>query len=153
MSTAAQRRPRKIDDPTQLGAPQILAIAESEYRTLFPVLTKEGISSVFHALAKIWYPDTNRHKKEAPKVFAHISALHDIAAAQLKERIENGPGVLKLQLLDRSWIDYPYLKKNKLDVGEAYIANKSVAFAVRLEYADLFENAVRRIKNLHFTHG
>lgn len=135
-------------DAERATANEILAIPEEEPERLFPN-DPDGIARVRKDLAKKWHPDINKDPK-AEETFKHVNAL----AAKAEEKIVNGtwhtPGLLEIEDTDGKKSRLKYIKRHSFELGEFYISSTKVAYVVREQFKDLFDNAVRQIENFKF---
>lgn len=106
----------------------------------------------FHALSRRWHPDHNSDAA-ALHVFQHIARLYAQAQERLRNNTWRGAGVLEVTG-KRAGMSYPrqlaYHKVHPFELGEMYVADEFVAFAVRHEYQDLFDNAKRHLAGFRY---
>lgn len=144
---------KTIRDKTNLSGAQILAISGNTPEQLFSgdlgTAQKE-----YHALCRCWHPDRNRDVR-ATAVFQRVTELYRKAQELIKAERWRGAGILKLP--DRgsgaagcAARHLKYQKRVDFELGEMYLAENEVAFAVERQYADLFENARRQIAKFRF---
>jgi hypothetical protein len=127
----------KLDD---LTAEQILAI-NSPYH-LFQTTT---IEKPLRKLQQIWHPDRN-HNPLATSVMSHINSL--------AERVENGDFgdviIYTENTGSKTTYIFKYLKKVPIEIGTMYIGKRTVLFQVTNENQDLFDVAIRSMKELTY---
>lgn len=106
----------------------------------------------FYALSRLWHPDHNP-QRDALQVFQHIARLYAQAQECLKNNTWRGAGVLTVNAT-RAGMSYPrqfaYHKVRPFELGEMYLAETAVIYAVRREFADLFENARRHLAGFRY---
>ena len=143
---------KTIEDKINLTATEILAIPQKSPEKLFSGAL-EIAKIEYHTLCRRWHPDYNQDK-DATVVFQHVNNLYQTAQRLIETNGWRGAGVLELLLAGsgaasatkRIW----YFKKADFELGEMYIGETEIAFAVKRDYADLFENARRRIASFKF---
>lgn len=143
---------KTIEDKINLTAAEILAIPEKSPEKLFSGVL-EIARSEYHTLCRRWHPDYNRDAN-ATTVFQHVNNLYQTAQQLIETNSWRGAGVLELPLAGSGAASAAkrirYFKKADFELGEMYIGETQIAFAVRRDYADLFENARRKIANFQF---
>lgn len=138
-----------------LSAHKILSIRSAE--TLFSQSLDEA-KREYRALVRRWHPD-NCMEARAQEVFNHIVLLY----ADAREKAENGKwdepfekaekevhGAKKFRLDTGAAKTIIYESMRTFELGTMYIAHNAVTFEVGAEFADLFHNARRQIRNLKF---
>lgn len=132
-----------------LSAAQILAIPADQPERLFTNNADE-IKSLFRQLAKKWHPDRNPGDKQAGEAFARLASLKAKADEKLEAGIWEEPGVVRLQQKSGKTATIHYLKKHDFELGQFYICDGQIAYVVRPEFKDLFDNALNAIRNFKF---
>ncbi len=149
-----------IESEIDLEARRILAIAANQPEKLFTgdlwIAKNE-----FHELSRRWHPDRNKHRT-ATQVFQRIAELYRAAQELIGANRWRGAGVLELSA-DENAADnragnvvlkrIPYFKIVPFELGEMYVGETAVAFAIERQYSDLFANARRRIMNFRFANA
>jgi hypothetical protein len=143
---------KTIEDKIKLTADEILAMPEKSPEKLFSGVL-EIAKTEYHTLCRRWHPDYNRDAN-ATAVFQHVNNLYQTAQHLIETDGWRGAGVLELPaaasgrgLIARRM---RYFKRADFELGEMYIGDMEIAFTVKREYADLFENARRRIASFKF---
>lgn len=149
-----------IENEIDLEARRILAISADQPEKLFTGdlwIAK----SEFHELSRRWHPDRNRHLA-ATTVFQRIAELYRAAQDLIRANRWRGAGVLELAADENAGDEstsnvvlkrIPYFKIVEFELGEMYVGETAVAFAVEQQYADLFLNANRRITSFRFANA
>ena len=147
-------------DVQTLSAEKLLDIPEAEPERLFSGDAATA-KSEFKRLAMRWHPDHNRNDKAAENVFTHVDVLFKSAVRKIEKggwrepavKIEDEePNVLILraktggQPIKR----IRYRKHAGFELGDCYIGRTIVAYVVKNDYADLFENARRIIAGFRY---
>ncbi len=131
-----------------LSAAELLAIPENEPEKLF----KKGaddITSAYHKLAKLWFPDINKDPKAAD-VFRHVKALRDKANDKLTSGTWQEAGKFTCRLKDGREFQVRSDARFSFDLGTMHIAPSTITYVVAREHEDLFKNAVKQIKAIDF---
>lgn len=135
--------------PENITADQFLAIPGGDPERLFSAGKKDQIKKEYHKLAMRWHTDRNSDPR-AKDVMQRLTELYDRA----NEKIEQGkweiPNFFTFQTIDGKKKKVDYLKKTLFELGEMYIAEASVAFAVNKTERDLFDNAKSIISSLKY---
>ena len=143
---------KTITDKIDLTAAEILAIPEKSPEKLFSGAL-EIARSEYHTLCRRWHPDYNR-AADATAVFQHVNNLYQTAQRLIETNGWRGAGVLELPVTESGAASAAkrirYFKRADFELGEMYVGATEIAFAVKREYADLFENARRKIANFQF---
>lgn len=143
---------KTITDKINLTAAEIFAIPEKSPEKLFSGVL-EIAKNEYHALCRRWHPDFNGDAN-ATAVFQHVNNLYRMALKLIETGGWRGAGVLELPLAESRTASasrrIQYFKRTDFELGEMYVGETEIAFAVRREYADLFENARRKIANFQF---
>ncbi len=138
-----------------LNAQKILFITSAEF--LFSQSPYEA-KREYRALALRWHPD-NSLEARAQEVFSHIIFLYREAQEKSAngtwdepfEKVEEeAPGAKKFRLETGAARTVEYASRRPFELGTMYIADDTVTFEVKAEFADLFHNARRQIRNLKF---
>ncbi len=150
-------------DVQTLSAEKLLSILEAEPERLF---SRDAVSAKleFKRLAMRWHPDHNRNNKAAEGVFTHVDAVFKSAIRKLEKgdwrepavKIEDEePNVLMLRAdTGRQPIKrIRYRKRAPFELGDCYIGRTIVAYVIKSDYADLFENARRIIAGFRYGSG
>ncbi|MEZ5426870.1 MAG: J domain-containing protein [Pyrinomonadaceae bacterium] len=133
---------------TSLSSERILSISPDAPEKLFsgdPTKAK----SEYRALGRCWHPDHNPNP-EAGRVFQHISALYKKALELIETDSWRGPGTLELERGSSVFRRVSYFRIVPFELGEMYVGEREVVFSVRRQYADLMENARKRIGEFRF---
>lgn len=143
---------KTIEDKINLTAAEILSIPEKSPEKLFSGAL-EIAKSEYHTLCRRWHPDYNRDE-DATAVFQHVNNLYQTAQRLIEMNCWRGAGVLELPVAGSGATSVfrriLYFKRADFELGEMYIGETEIAFAVERQYADLFENARRRIASFQF---
>lgn len=131
-----------------LDADALLAIPVTQPEKLFPH-DENGIKDLFRELVRKWHPDRNKTPKAA-EVFRRVTELKDKAEEKLTNGGWHTPGLLEIKQPSGKTATIRYLKKHDFELGEMYICKDKIAYVVRPEFKDLFNNAVDRIRNTRF---
>ena len=99
---------------------------------------------------KTWHPDRHGGDKFASDVLAQINVLYDDAVRRITDGTWGGKSSFRFDLSDGKHVDVQYHVSRPFELGQMYIADTHVTFAVAKEHTDLFENAVNRIKGLTY---
>jgi len=133
-------------DPSSLTAPELLALAEPE-RLFSPTLA--AVKREYRALAWAWHPDRNP-AAEAAQVFAHLGGLYRAAVEKLARGIWHAPGLFQCTAPDGAVHMIRYHARHAFELGEMLLGRTAIAFVVRREFADLYDNAGRAIGRFRF---
>lgn len=138
---------------TEPTADQILAISPQAPEKLFTG-DREIARNEFYELSRRWHPD-RRPDPRATLVFQRLSELYRTALEYLDANCWRGAGVLELPVSGSGkgaivTRRINYFKCRPFELGAMYIAKTEVAFAVERRFADLFDNARRRIESFRF---
>lgn len=102
------------------------------------------------ALAAVWHPDRNISDPQAGKVLQHINALYQAALNQLASGTWEGGGVLELPASAPGLRELRYLQRRDFELGERFIGETFVAYAVEKAYRELYEAALRLIGGFRY---
>ena len=122
-----------------MNASEILNISITRPDKLFHELNE--IDSTYKVLAKTWHPDVN-HDPKASDVLAHINVLYELAQKAAK----NGSwGFTNTLIIPGAKGDmmFPYIAAMAHELGELYITETSVIYAVKKEYENLYKQFSR----------
>jgi hypothetical protein len=136
--------------PAELTAEAILEIPEAQPEQLFEP-DEIAIKRRYRDLVSIWHSDLRPSDARAVHVLRQINMLHAAAKQKLASGFWELPGELKLIEKDtgkRSTLKYA--KKHDFELGEMYISQSLVTYAVKKDYADLFENARSALRTLEY---
>jgi hypothetical protein len=132
----------------KLTAAQILALDEKTPERLFPRDEAE-VKRIYHGLAKIWYPDVNPDPLAAD-VFKRLAALHEAAKQKLTNNTWQEPGTFTCHLKSGKTFRVRSDAVRDFELGTLHVSPTTITYVVDRQYADLFQNAVQRIKALAF---
>lgn len=137
----------------KLTASDILSIAETAPELLFKP-DETDIKTRFRQLSMLWHPDKRPGDAEAANVFERVTRLKDIANERFKAGTWKVPGEMLLtDVATGKKFKVKYTKQRDFELGEMYISEGHVTYALRKENKDLFENARRAISGLTFADG
>ena len=127
-----------------MTADEILSITNPE--SLFPF---DALDKVYKELAKKWHPDVNKNPKSA-EVFMHISTLHTVAVEKVRTGAWGFTGVI--QFMDKTGMKYrmKYRYHEPFELGEMYVADRSLCYIVAEKNKRLFHNGIQAIKDFKF---
>lgn len=128
-----------------LTADAILALNEPERLFSSP----DAVKDEHRDLAKHWHPDRNKDPK-AVSVIAQINRLYDEAQKRIKIGHWHAPGLIELLGADGKKRRIRYRRRHTFELGEFVYGDTAIAFLIRNEFADLFENARKRIAGLTY---
>lgn len=131
-----------------MTADSILKIPEFEPEHLFPKDESEA-KDKYHELMLLWHPDTNK-APEAQQVSDHLIKLYKKACEKIRLGTWALPNCLLLKGEDGKERKIKFRRKRKFEIGEMYYGNKVLAYVVRSDCADLFDNALNQIKRLKY---
>jgi hypothetical protein len=154
------RTGRSMRDLQTLSAGKLLGIPEVEPERLFSGDAGTA-KSEFRRLAMRWHPDRNRNDPAAENVFTHVDALFKNAIRKIETggwhepavKIEDEEAnvlVLRADAGRRPLKRIRYRKHAPFELGDCYIGRTIVAYVVKNDYADLFENACRVIAGFRY---
>lgn len=135
----------------KLTAQDILGIDENAPELLFEN-DEKAIKSKYRALSKIWHTDKAKGDPvEAEEVFKRVSRLRDVANERFKAGTWKKPGeMLVTDVSNGKKFKIHYMKQKDFELGEMYISDNFVTYALRKENKDLFDNAKRVIGSFKF---
>lgn len=127
-----------------MTADEILAITSPE--SLFPFDT---LDRAYKELAKKWHPDINKHPKSA-EVFMHISTLHTVAVEKVRMGAWGFAGAIQFRDKLGSLYKMKYRYYEPFELGEMYVADRSLCYIVAEKHKRLFHNGINAIKDFKF---
>lgn len=137
-----------IYSKNDFSAAQILAIPENAPEKLFSGELAKA-QAEFHQLGRKWHPDCN-FDLSAGVVFQHINQLYKNAREAIKNNDWRGAGELMLIKSGDLARSVSFQKSETFELGEVYIGKTAVVYCIKREFADLFENAKKRIADFRF---
>ena len=132
---------------TTLTAAQILAISILEPERLFS-RDEDDAKLEWRKLSRAWHPDMN--PTADPAVLSHINALYDEALRKVTAGSWKVPGLFSFKTTKGKEFGLRYKKHRPFELGDVYIAEKLVAYAVHRDNEDLYREAKRRLTSLAF---
>jgi hypothetical protein len=96
-------------------------------------------------LVKYWHPDHNK-SKESNEVMTKINALYSKAEGSSNP----SANLISFTCLEGKTHNIRYVTAHTFELGEMYVGNTIVAFAVGVEHRDLFENAKMNIRGFKY---
>lgn len=127
-------------------------LAAKKCGDLFSKADKDTVTREYRDLAREFHPDRCT-LSNAEDIFKH---LHDLYEDALK-LIEKGEWEISnvLVLRDNSGRTFrtQYLKAFTFELGEYYIADRSVTYILDQPHKRFFDNAVQQIKSLHYVNS
>lgn len=135
-----------------LNAAAILAIPPGAPDQLFRGPADE-IAKEYRTLTMRWHPDRpeNHGRPEAVEVFQRITELKDAADALIAANDwYAAQGVLEFDANDGRRYKIQYRAHRTFELGHLLIGQGFVAYVIRNEFADLYDNALRAISAIHF---
>lgn len=124
------------------AAESILAIRYDEPERIFK--QKDSLKADYLRLLKLWHPDVNKDPLAA-KVAAHIQALYEKAQEHVSRGIWAVPGVLSLTGLDNKTRTLKYHAKRAFELGEMYVGDTIITFAIKRVHENLVLSGLRAI--------
>lgn len=132
-------------DLSRLTAAQILAIRDPE--RLFTGDLAEA-KKEYRGLSKSWHPDLNPGTDSA--VMGHINMLYDLAVDRIKNNTWVFDGQITFTSTTGRQFTLRYLKRHEIELGEMYVGENVVGFALHRDNDDLYTNALQQIVNFKF---
>lgn len=129
-----------------MNAATILKINLDEPERLFD---KRDHAYQYKKLAKEWHPDLNKDPKAAD-VFAHIGNLYQSALKKLAGGTWSVPGVLSLTGVDGKTRSIKYSVKKTFELGEFYVGNTLVTFAIARAHEHLVLAGLRCVGTIRY---
>lgn len=146
---------KTIDNKLELGSEQILSISADAPEKLFSGDVQTA-KTEYYILSRRWHPDLSKHP-DAALVFQHVNKIYRTAQELIETDAWRGAGVLELPIAKSSEVfksrQLRYFKRASFELGDLYIGKTEIAWAVERQYADLFENARRQLKNFRFANA
>ena len=109
----------------------------------------EEVKAEYKVMAKHWYPDTNKD----PIATQVMGKLNDLYHEALK-RIDSGswiiPGTLTLHGTDGKTRKIKYKVSHSFELGEVYYGAKVIVYTIKIDFADLFNNARKILGSLKY---
>ena len=131
-------------------AEAILAVPLDQPEKLF-AYNSETLKRDWHRLAALWHPDRNHLEPRAQEVLQHINVLYDTALQKIASGQWEGHGVLTLpEDGSGSQRDLPYLRMRRFELGECYVGETFVAYALEKANRDLFDAAIRTLDGFRY---
>lgn len=130
---------------TTLSAKEILAIPTDQPELLFTGSANAKME--YRRLSMKWHPDRDASNEKA---FTHMKALYELAEKKIEAGLWITPGQLVIKALDGKSYEVKYRKHHKIDLGDMYIGNSVIAYAIDKENEDLYKNGVKIIKGFKF---
>ncbi len=122
-------------------AEAILSVPLDQPERLF-AYESDGLKQEWRTLATLWHPDRNPPQPRANQVFQHINALYKAALEKLAAGDWEGHGVLTIPGDGGGQRELRYLRMRRFELGECYIGESFVAYALEKSNRDLFDAAV-----------
>lgn len=136
-----------MKDVLKLTAKEILVISITSPEKLFTGDTSIA-KQEWHNLTKVWHPDRASGNAE---VMTHINALYDLAINKLKLGIWSDDGIARItSKITNKVYEIKFLRKHDFELGEMYVGNNSIVFAIAEDGYDLADLGLERIKNLKY---
>lgn len=101
----------------------------------------------YHILAAKWHPD---RKSGNSDVFVHVKLLYEKAMDRIADGVWATPGLLKVTDIRGRVYQVRYKKKRDFELGECYIGERIVVYAIRKEFSDLVDNATKMMNNFKY---
>jgi len=131
-------------------AEAILAVPLDEPERLF-AYDGSSLKQEWRRLAALWHPDRNHLEPRAQEVLQHINVLYQTARQKIALGQWEGHGVLALaEDANGSQQDLPYLRRRRFELGECYVGEAFVAYALEKANRDLFDAAIRTIDEFRY---
>ena len=136
--------------PEDLLAKEIMAVPEIQPELLFQP-DADLIKTRFRRLAMLWHPDRHPGNREAGDVLERLTTLKKQADAKLANGKWETPNEVQFADIGTGHVHkIKYLKKHEFELGELYVSKGLVTYAVKKDYADLFDNAMQTIGALPY---
>jgi len=132
-----------------IGAAGILGIPVGKPERLF---TGDAVAvrAAFRNLAMRFHPDRNPGDPLASDAFHRVAALKKVAEQEISAGAWAGSGPLEIVALDGRAYRMKFLKSDAFELGETYVGKAVVAYAIRKEFRDLYDEARKTIGSLRF---
>jgi hypothetical protein len=110
--------------------------------------SRDACESEWRKLRSLWHTD----KSEANRaVFQKCKRLYELALENLGKGVWNIPGEIHFtEIKTGKEFAVTYRRKHTFELGEVYIGNTVVAYALSEDNADLFKHGVAMIKSLKY---
>jgi hypothetical protein len=131
------------------NAEVILAVPLDQPERLFAG-DGSSLKQEWRELAALWHPDRNPHETRANEVLKHINVLYDAAQQKLATGQWEGSGVLMLDDRNGNRQELRYLRMSRFELGECYIGDAFVAYALEKASRDLFDAAVQTVGSFRY---
>lgn len=89
-------------------------------------------------LAKAWHPD---HCLAGGQVMAQINVLYERVQEKIKDGSYAEPGTIKFKKTDGSFYQVSYQAHHPFELGDLYISDTELTYAITKDNADLYERA------------
>jgi len=129
------------------SAASILAIPLDQPESLFS--DKTNLRARFLSLLKLWHPDVNKDE-HAGMVAAHIQALYESAQAKLDKGIWVTPFLLEVPGVDGRIRKIAYRVRDTFELGEIYIGNGIVTYAINRVHEPAVIRALKNIGTIRY---
>ena len=130
-----------------MNANNLLSIITPE--SLFSKPDISIIKKEYHNLVKVWHPDKNPDKL-ANEVFQHIGTLYHQALHKVETGIWVLPSIYEFISLEGKKYRLHYKKQHSFELGEMYIGDTNILFAIPKTNHIFFENAHNTISKFKF---
>jgi len=130
-----------------MNANNLLSIITPE--SLFSKPDISIIKKEYHNLVKVWHPDKNPDKL-ANEVFQHIGTLYHQALHKVETGIWVLPSIYEFISLEGKKYRLHYKKQHSFELGEMYIGDTNILFAIPKANHIFFENAHNTISKFKF---
>lgn len=135
-----------MKDILTLTADSILAIPVTAPEKLYtgdPNKAKEE----WRMLSKQWHPDRPGGDDQ---VMAYINTLYNVALEKLRLGIWVTDNIARITTKSDKIFEIKYRRKHEFELGEMYVGDKTVVFAIAEDGYDLVEEALYVIKNFKY---
>ena len=119
-----------------------------------PGLLFTGLNTLdqeYKSLAKKWHPDKHGCTKEASDVMANINILYAKAKELAASGSWFGPNNIVVTDINNKQHSISFKVKHTFELGSMYIGNNIIVYAVKKEFEDLFDNAVKVINSFKYS--
>lgn len=134
-------------DISKLTASTILAIPITAPEKLYtgdPDVARQE----WQKLSKQWHPD--RKGDKTGKVMAQINALYQMAVSKLNLGIWVNEGTVRITTKSDQIYEIKFRRRHEFELGEMYVGDKTVVFAITEDGYDLADDALARIKGFKY---
>jgi hypothetical protein len=132
-----------------IEAAGILEIPATQPERLFSG-DAEAVKTAFKKLSMRFHPDRNPGAPLASEAFGRVAALRQAAEWKIAAGIWPWGGPLEIIALDGRAFRLKFLKADEFELGETYVGKTVVAYAIRKEFRDLYDEARKTIRSLRF---